>query len=263
VSVSNFHAVTLAATETRDTAAVSVSNFHAVTLAATEARDTAAISASNFHTATLAATEARDTAAFSAQRIISLDADAGTFTLTGNDAELLRIRTLPADFGSYTVTGEDAGLIYDRVIQAERGTYTYTGVPALIYHTIFFYADSEIVYVPAEVKTIVMGSQNLLDEGVSVPAESRLVVMSYEERAVWVPPQVRVEPLEQAEQHVEDHEGPRVADVGVVVDRGAADIHRHPAVLARLERPLFTRQGVVEHERHGLRFLAAEGVGPI
>ena len=55
---------------------------------------------------------------------------------------------------------------------------------------------------------------------------------------------------QQAEQHVEDDHRPGVADMGVVVDRRPADIHRHPARILGDEGPLFAGHGVVEREGH-------------
>jgi len=54
-------------------------------------------------------------------------------------------------------------------------------------------------------------------------------------------------PIEQ----VERHHGPEIADVGVVVDRRAADIHCHPLGIAGNERTLFARHGVVQGKIHG------------
>ena len=56
---------------------------------------------------------------------------------------------------------------------------------------------------------------------------------------------------QQPEQHVEHHHRPGVADVGVIVDRRSADIHRHPLRIDRDERALLARQGVVKLQSHG------------
>ncbi|MNX88160.1 hypothetical protein D3C86_1201200 [compost metagenome] len=58
-------------------------------------------------------------------------------------------------------------------------------------------------------------------------------------------------PAQQAHQDVEHHRRAGVADMGVVIDRGAADIERHPVRIARLESALFTAKGVVDMQRHG------------
>lgn len=64
---------------------------------------------------------------------------------------------------------------------------------------------------------------------------------------------------QQAEQHVEDHGRARIADVGVAVDRGAADIERHPRRIGGFERALGARGCIVEVQGH----LCGKGFGPI
>jgi hypothetical protein len=73
-------------------------------------------------------------------------------------------------------------------------------------------------------------------------------------------------PAQQPHQDVEHHRRASVADMGVVIDRRAADIEGHPVRIARFEQALFTVQGVVDVQRHkigGLRFLAGRRVRPI
>ena len=53
---------------------------------------------------------------------------------------------------------------------------------------------------------------------------------------------------QEAEQHVEDHDGTRVADVRVVVDGGPAHVHAHVLRIERHEPLLAPRQRVVEHQ---------------
>jgi hypothetical protein len=60
-----------------------------------------------------------------------------------------------------------------------------------------------------------------------------------------------IDVAQQAEQHVEHHHRPEIADVGVVVDRRPADIHRHPARIGGNEVALFARHGVVKLDGHG------------
>ena len=59
-----------------------------------------------------------------------------------------------------------------------------------------------------------------------------------------------VDVAEQPKQHVENDDGPRVADVREVVDRRPADVHAHVAGIDRLERLLAPRQRIVERESH-------------
>jgi hypothetical protein len=60
-----------------------------------------------------------------------------------------------------------------------------------------------------------------------------------------------VEVPQQAEQHVEHHHGPGVADVGEVVDRGPADVDAHVRGIERREDLLPAGQGVVDLKGHG------------
>ena len=57
----------------------------------------------------------------------TLTADAGSYTLSGQTANLLASRLLTANAGSYSVTGQDASLIVSRLLSAEQGNYTLTG----------------------------------------------------------------------------------------------------------------------------------------
>ena len=52
------------------------------------------------------------------------------------------------------------------------------------------------------------------------------------------------------EQHVEHDDGPRVADVGEIVDRRSAHVHPHVGRIDGPERLFPARQRVVERERH-------------
>lgn len=58
----------------------------------------------------------------------SLLAEAGTFTLTGNDAALRRGYALTANLGTFTLTGNDAGLRAARQMPAAVGSFTLTGI---------------------------------------------------------------------------------------------------------------------------------------
>ena len=50
----------------------------------------------------------------------------------------------------------------------------------------------------------------------------------------------------QAVEHVEHDDWPRIADMGIVIDRRAADIEGHPLRVARRENTLLALQGVVK-----------------
>ena len=61
----------------------------------------------------------------------------------------------------------------------------------------------------------------------------------------------RIAPLQQAVERVEHHDGPRIADVHVIVDRRAADVEAHVPCIERNERLFFARQRIVDDEGHG------------
>ncbi len=53
-----------------------------------------------------------------------------------------------------------------------------------------------------------------------------------------------------AAQNVLESEGPQVADVGVIVDRGAAGVHAHGIAFERLKRLHLLGESVVETKGH-------------
>ena len=59
---------------------------------------------------------------------------------------------------------------------------------------------------------------------------------------------------QQPEQHVEHHDRPRIADMGVIIDGRAADIEGHALRIARNERDFFAAQGVVNRKTHRFRW---------
>lgn len=59
-----------------------------------------------------------------------IEADPGSYAVTGTDAALLLGRAVDADAGSYAITGTDAGLRKGYRIEAEAGSYALTGTDA-------------------------------------------------------------------------------------------------------------------------------------
>ena len=59
-----------------------------------------------------------------------------------------------------------------------------------------------------------------------------------------------IEMAQQPEQHVENDDGPGIADMGKVIDRRAADIDAHSLRIDRLEDVLGSGQGIVKSQRH-------------
>lgn len=62
----------------------------------------------------------------------TLTADAGSFTLSGQDATLSKSRILTADAGAFTLTGQDATLARNRFLTADAGSFTLTGQDATL-----------------------------------------------------------------------------------------------------------------------------------
>lgn len=69
----------------------------------------------------------------------TLSCDAVTFSLTGQDAELLYNRVLRADNASFTLTGQDATLTYTPVtgytLDADAGTFNFVGQDATLVYS--------------------------------------------------------------------------------------------------------------------------------
>lgn len=82
-------------------------------------------------------------APFSADRVAAggggptytLTAATGSFTLTGQSANLVVSRKLSAATGTYTLTGNAANLVVSRKLVAETGAYTLTGIAANLVYT--------------------------------------------------------------------------------------------------------------------------------
>ena len=63
---------------------------------------------------------------------ITLTADQGTYTLTGQSVNLTIARRVTAEQGTYTLAGQDVTLRQGKTLTAEQGTYTLTGQSASI-----------------------------------------------------------------------------------------------------------------------------------
>jgi hypothetical protein len=57
-----------------------------------------------------------------------LDADAGTFSLSGQDVNLLFNHLLTTDSGSFALTGQNVDLLFNRLLSAEPGSFSLSGV---------------------------------------------------------------------------------------------------------------------------------------
>lgn len=62
----------------------------------------------------------------------TLTANSGSYTLSGQDATILKSKVLNADQGTYTLTGQSASLFRSKVINAAQGSYALTGQSSTI-----------------------------------------------------------------------------------------------------------------------------------
>ena len=71
-----------------------------------------------------------------------INAEAGTFSYTGQAATLARSRSFNAEAGSFSYTGQDAALTRTRAFNAEAGSFTYTGQDAGLMRAYSFNAEA-------------------------------------------------------------------------------------------------------------------------
>jgi hypothetical protein len=62
--------------------------------------------------------------------LVLLECSAGSYTITGGDAQFIYDQAIQCNAGSYALTGQDAGLINDQILQGNAGSYTLTGQDA-------------------------------------------------------------------------------------------------------------------------------------
>ena len=62
-------------------------------------------------------------------------ADAGSYALAGQDAALLKSKLVTGDAGSYALAGQDAAFVRNRVVTADPGAYTIAGQDATLTYT--------------------------------------------------------------------------------------------------------------------------------
>ena len=125
-----------------------------------------------------------------------LYADKGSLTYTGNNADLSRDYRVVAELGSYTIQGNPADLNYSRAILLQSGSYTVSGQAARLYESSFFYNDSEVIYVPQEINTVLVPpAVQDADETIVVPAEVQRLTLDFEDRQITVPADDPVEEL--------------------------------------------------------------------
>lgn len=84
----------------------------------------------------------------------TLDAEAGSFALAGQDAGLLRGVNLIAEVGSFTLSGQAVALTRGAKLQAEAGSFTLTG------QAINFLTDDDVVF-PVDPGSFALAGQDV------------------------------------------------------------------------------------------------------
>jgi hypothetical protein len=95
----------------------------------------------------------------------SLDADAGSYVVTGTTANLEYGRVVGADAGSYAVTGSAASLEYNRQVEAGAGSYAVTGTTASLEHGRQLVPDAGSYAVTGTAASLEHGRQVTADAG--------------------------------------------------------------------------------------------------
>jgi hypothetical protein len=127
---------------------------------------------------------------------LMLEALGGTYVQTGHEVSFSYVRVLNADTTDYSLIGYPVTFSYERYFFAGPGNYTVTGNTARLYGSAFFYIDSEIIFVPQEVSTLLIPPAALdADEPIVVPAEIQLLSLDLEDRQITVPADESIEEL--------------------------------------------------------------------
>jgi hypothetical protein len=104
----------------------------------------------------------------------TLVADGGTYTYSGNNANLVYTPagafTLSADGGTYTYTGNNANLLFNRRLAADGGVYSYSGNNANLTYTT---AGAFVLQADGGVYTYSGNNANLLFSGTPLVTETR------------------------------------------------------------------------------------------
>jgi hypothetical protein len=124
----------------------------------------------------------------------TLTCDAGSYTITGQDATLLKTRIVVADAGAYTISGQDASVLVTHLLTADAGSYTISGQTAsvLVGHVVtadpgaYSVAgqDAALTYTPAGGYTLTCdaGSYVISGQDAAFTLESGLIGRKYPRR---------------------------------------------------------------------------------
>jgi len=114
----------------------------------------------------------------------AISADAGAYSLDGQAAQTLRDALLSLDAGSYAITGQDASFVYGQAISADAGDYSITGQIADLTRTLVLSADSGAYSIAGQDANLsrslylnaVLGSYNITGENATLVYEQARVI---------------------------------------------------------------------------------------
>lgn len=117
--------------------------------------------------------------AFVTARDYLISAGAGDLLLSGNDASLFTARSFTASSETYSLAGQDAAIQFSRVLNVDPAIYVQTGYavldvvggpvestsyllngnPIRFFKSSFYYSDTEIIYVPEELRGMLVSAE--------------------------------------------------------------------------------------------------------
>ena len=114
----------------------------------------------------------------------AISADAGAYSLNGQAAQTLRAAFLSLDAGSYAITGQDASFVYGQAISADAGDYSITGQIADLTRAVVLSADSGAYSIAGQDANLsrslylnaVLGSYNITGQDATLTYEQARVI---------------------------------------------------------------------------------------
>lgn len=97
--------------------------------------------------------------------LVEMNAEPGSYTITGSGATLLATRVMNAEPGSYVITGVDAALSKGFQVNIEPGTYTITGFEATLQQTKVMNAEPGVYTISGADATLAKGFLVNLEPG--------------------------------------------------------------------------------------------------
>lgn len=105
---------------------------------------------------------------YAAAAATTLDADPGSYVLTGTAATLRYSKVVTANSGSYAISGTAANLLYKRIMQAVAGSYVLTGTAANLRLGLNMVADSGVYQITGTAANLLRSRRLVSDAGTYV-----------------------------------------------------------------------------------------------